>query len=101
MLCPMQNCHKVISVQELLQCPENDGCREVACPSCFTTFYAEVKTTHGDPRNIAYIGKKNIKQFCYTAEHVRNTFMLPGPYNVEITAAKQTFFGLILINAQI
>lgn len=57
--CPIEDCHKVISAEELLQASENGGRRDVTCPGCFNSFSFEIKTTHGDPRNIAYIGTCN------------------------------------------
>ena len=54
--CPIEDCHKVISAEELLQASEIRGRRDVTCPGCFHSFSLEIKTTHGDPRNIAYIG---------------------------------------------
>lgn len=55
--CPIEGCNKVISAEELLHAPEMDGMRDVTCPGCFNSFTAAINVTHGDPRNIAYIGK--------------------------------------------
>jgi len=56
--CPIEGCHKVLSAEELLHAPEINGMREVTCPHCFNSFAAVIKVTHGDPRNIAYIGRQ-------------------------------------------
>ena len=53
--CPI--CRKVVPAEELLHAPEIDGMRDVTCPHCFNSFSAVIQVTHGDPRNIAYIGK--------------------------------------------
>ena len=57
--CPIEDYRKMISAEELLQAPENGGRRDVTCPVCFNSFSFEIKTAHGDPRNIAYTGMCN------------------------------------------
>lgn len=54
--CPNSDCNTVISATEVINSPTAFGKQSVTCPSCFNQFETEIKTTTGDPRNIAYIG---------------------------------------------
>lgn len=54
--CPNPDCNIVISATEVINSPTKFGKQKVICPSCFNQFQTEIKTTPGDPRNLAYIG---------------------------------------------
>jgi len=59
--CPHLGCHTIISSQDQLDSPEingNNTRRKIICPNCLNTFNCEMKSTYGDPRNIAYVGKQ-------------------------------------------
>lgn len=54
--CPNPDCQIVISATEVINSPTTFGKQKVICPGCFNQFQTEIKTTAGDPRNLAYIG---------------------------------------------
>lgn len=61
--CPTIGCGTVLSSADIIRSPESDDStgheKTVTCPNCYTNFNHKPKTVRGDPRNIAYIGKKS------------------------------------------
>ena len=57
--CPVNGCGYVISAENLLVCPVVNGdLRQVKCPNCHNIFQHTPKMVKGDPRNLAYDGKR-------------------------------------------
>lgn len=49
-------CTNIISVDEMKECPQEDGRYEITCPECGTRWEQTPSYATGDPRNIALIG---------------------------------------------
>lgn len=49
-------CTNIISVDEMKECPQEDGRYEITCPECGTRWKQTPSYATGDPRNIALIG---------------------------------------------
>jgi len=67
--CPNPDCNIVISATEVINSPTVFGKQQVICPGCFNLFQTEIKTTTGDPRNLAYIGRYIIYTYIHTYVH--------------------------------
>ena len=57
--CIKDGCKNVFSADDISQAPnQHDGSKELYCDCCCTRFIHYPKYANGDPRNIAYIGKR-------------------------------------------
>lgn len=75
--CPQLGCGRIVSHEQQLRSPSIDGNpnqRRVTCPSCLHSFIHILQFTHGDPRNLAYIG--NILYIIFRVLTVRTLYML-------------------------